>query len=158
MNSYKKIKNKIEKIEALINKVKIKEAKELYILFEKDFKKWLKEVVLFTENCFKNESIIDNNLFILIQKVWFDAENLFFDKTFNQYIEGKEAKVQYEATISKILKILNLKRIKFWKEVEELFDDIITVLDFIENEKFRREAGNQYINNIKKTIKKFKII
>jgi hypothetical protein len=156
MNSYKKIKNKIEKIEALINKVKIKEAKELYILFEKDFKKWLKEVVLFTENCFKNESIIDNNLFILIQKVWFDAENLFFDKTFNQYIEGKEAKVQYEATISKILKILNLKRIKFWKEVEELFDDIITVLDFIENEKFRREVGNQYINNIKKRLRNLK--
>jgi hypothetical protein len=156
MNSYKKIKNRIEKIEALINKVKIKEAKELYILFEKDFKKWLKEIVLFTENCFKNESIINNNLFILIQKVWFDAENLFFDKTFNQYIERKEAKVQYEAKISKILKILNLKRIKFWKEVEELFDDIITVLDFVENEKFRQKAGNQYINNIKKRLRNLK--
>jgi len=153
MISYRKLKNKLQNIEILINKGKTKEAKELYFLFEEEFKKWLKEAVLLIENCFKNESIINKNLSDLIQQIWFDPENIFFDKIVIKYIQEKEVKIEYEAKISRLLKILNLRRIKFWREVEKLFDDIIDVLDFFTDKKFRLESGNKYLNKIKKRLR-----
>ncbi len=164
---YDQIKKEIELVKENLNKSKLQEAKEKYLILKEKIKKFVEEIVFLIEEAFFNiknkvnkeeQEKIHNFLHNLVFEIFFDKDHYLFPEKVTNYPLGKEITTQYKGEIITIAKILKTKDENFWFLLDDILVEIDTILDIIENKEFlsnyRVVSANR--EDLKNDIKKLK--